>query len=318
MSIKRNAKEYFTFNKRERRALLILSVLIVLIGISPQLYLLLKPNENVDTKKFETGVRKFYAAQTKSGLENQNLSEEIVKNDLINNSTVDSINTGKKIVQLFSFDPNTSTENDFAKLGLNSRTIKSIVNYRNKGGHFKTAEDFKKIYTLSEEDYNRLKGFITIVDAVTPIEKSTDQKSYASYQPKIIDINLADSIEWEKLPGIGPYLTSKILKYRNALGGFFSINQIAEVYGMKPETYDVIKEKIKCDALSISSIKKININTIGKDELNAHPYINYRQATILVNYREQHGPYKNIDEIKNTESFTETELEKIKPYLSVN
>ena len=60
------------------------------------------------------------------------------------------------------------------------------------------------------------------------------------------------------------------------------------------------------------------MNTASKDELNAHPYINYKQAMVLVNYREQHGAFKNIDEIKNTETFTEVEFEKVKFYLSVN
>lgn len=317
MSIKRTAKEYFTFNLREKRALLVLSVLIVLIGISPQLYLLLKPDETVDTKKFETGVNKFYAAQNRSTNEIQYSTDEIVQTDLSADSKTDSINSGKEIVQLFSFDPNNSTEADFAKLGLNGKTIKSIINYRNKGGHFKSAEDFKKIYTLSDEDYNRLKDFISISTIASSNEKPNDQKIFASYKQKIIDINSADSLQWILLPGIGPYLTSKILKYRNALGGFSSVNQIAEVYGMKPETYDAIKEKISCDVTVPNAIRKINLNTAGKDELNFHPYINSKQAMVLVNYREQHGAFKSVDEIKNTDSFTESEFEKIKPYLTV-
>lgn len=102
------------------------------------------------------------------------------------------------------------------------------------------------------------------------------------------------------------------------MGGFSSVDQIAEVYGMKPETYSAIKERISCDLTLPNSIRKINLNTAGKDELNFHPYINSKQAMVLVNYRDQHGAFKSVDEIKNTDSFTESEFEKIKPYLTVN
>ncbi|GDX53250.1 competence protein ComEA [Bacteroidota bacterium] len=317
MSIKRSAKEYFTFNRREKRAVLILSSLIVLLAIAPQLYLYVHSDDKVDDKVFEAGVKNYYASQINSESENKNDNNEIIQKDFSAHSKFDSSISEKKIALLFSFDPNTATENDFKKLGLENRTIKSIINYRNKGGQFKSPDDFKKIYTLSEEDFILLKNFI-IIDHPSPKENNSEQKSFASYQPKILDINTADSIEWDKLPGIGPYITSKILKYKNALGGFSSVDQIAEVYGMKPETYSAIKERISCDLTLPNSIRKINLNTAGKDELNFHPYINSKQAMVLVNYRDQHGAFKSVDEIKNTDSFTESEFEKIKPYLTVN
>lgn len=317
MSIKRSAKEYFTFNRREKRAVLILSSLIVLLAITPQLYLYVHSDDKVDDKVFEAGVKNYYASQINSESENKKDNNEIIQKDFSTHSKFDSSISGKNIAQLFSFDPNTATENDFKKLGLENRTIKSIINYRNKGGQFKSPDDFKKIYTLSEEDFILLKNFI-IIDHPSPNKNNPEQKTFASYQPKKLDVNTADSIEWDKLPGIGPYITSKILKYRNALGGFSSVDQIAEVYGMKPETYEAIKEKIACDVTVPNSIRKINLNTAGKDELNFHPYINSKQAMVLVNYREQHGAFKSVDEIKNTDSFTESEFEKIKPYLTVN
>ncbi len=316
MSIQRRTKEYFTFSKKDKRAVLILSVLIVLLAISPQVYLLFVSEEKLDDKKFETDVKKFYASQPAEKPSDKFDENEFVQNDFAADSKKESY-TGKTIATLFNFDPNTCDENDFAKLGLDSRTIKSIVNYRNKGGRFKSAQDFKKIYTLSDEEFNLLKNFIVIENSFPPISNE-NHKTFSAYKQNILDINTADSIAWVMLPGIGPYLTSKILKYKNALGGFSSVNQIAEVYGMKPETYAVIKEKIVCDVTVPNAIRKINLNTAGKDELNFHPYINSKQAMVLVNYREQHGAFKNVDEIKNTDSFSESEFEKIKPYLTVN
>lgn len=316
MSFKQSAKEYFTFNKKEKRALLILSVLIVLLAISPSLMLLLSPDEKTDYKVFEAAVKKFYAGQTNASVENDKSNNEMIQKDFAANAKIDSVISGKNVVELFVFDPNTATENDFAKLGLNTRTIASIINYRNKNGRFISGIDFKKIYTLSDEDFNRLKDFIVIPNS-NQLEKTSEQKSFASYHPIVLDINSADSIEWVNLPGIGPYLTSRILKYKYALGGFSSVDQIAEVYGMKPETIELIKEKIRCDDQGGSSIRKINLNTATKEELNAHPYINTKQAMIIINFRIQHGAFNRVEDLLNADCFNTLEFDKIKPYLSV-
>ncbi len=316
MSIKRKAKEYFSFNKKEKRALLILSALIVLLSISPQIYLLFNSEDKVDNHVFEEGVKKFYAGQNKTPKENGNSNKEIIKEYFASNTKTESIIVGKKITKLFSFDPNTSNENDFAKLGLESRTIKSIINYRNKGGHFKSPEDFKKIYTLSEEDFNRVKDFIVINNSIHEKNK-TEQKTFASYQTKIIDINTADSLEWVKLYGIGPYITSNILEYKNKLGGFYTVNQINEVFGMKPETFELIKNKIKCADAGGATIIQINMNTATKDELNNHPYISYKQATTIVNFRTQHGAFNSVNDLLNIDCFNDQEFNKIKYYLTI-
>ena len=317
MSLKRTAKEYFTFSKRDKRALLILSVIIVLFSISPQLLILFSTEEKVENNSFKEDVKKFYASQNKYQEENETATEEIIQKDIATTVKYDSVIPGKKIVQLFSFDPNTLSENEFEKLGLPVRTINSILNYRKKGGKFHSPYDFKKIYNLSEEDFNRLKSFI-VINNPSPEKIQSFSKTYTAFQPNSLDINVADSIEWVKLPGIGPYLTSKILNYKNALGGFYSTDQIAEVYGLKPETFESIKSKILCGNDGVNTIKKINLNTTTKDELNAHPYISSKQAVIIANFRNQHGAFLKVDDLKNADCFTEKEFNKLKPYLIVN
>lgn len=317
MSLKRTAKEYFTFSKRDKRALLILSVIIVLFSISPQLLILFSTDDKVENDSFKEDVKKFYAAQNKYQEEKEVVSEEIIRNDIATTVKYDSVIPGKQIVQLFTFDPNTSTEIDFVKLGIPKRTINSILNYRNKGGQFHSPDDFKKIYNLSDEDFNRLKSFI-VIDNPSPEKTLSFSKTFTSYQPNLLDINVADSIEWVKLPGIGPYLTSKILKYKNALGGFYSTDQIAEVFGIKPETFESIKSKIICGNDGVNTIKKINLNSAIKDELNEHPYISSKQAMIIINFRNQHGAFLKVDDLKNADCFTEKEFNKLKPYLIVN
>lgn len=316
MSIFSQLKNYFNEPATIRRGTRALAFIIVLLLFSQKFYLYFRSGDSKTDVEFEAMVNKFYTEQEKLKHESSFADNYQLQNDFSVSVESDSANTHKKIVQLFSFDPNTATENDFQKLGLNAKTIKSILNYRSKKGKFYSPEDFKKIYTLSESDYNRLKDFIVIE------KNNTVQKIYADYKkqepeaPLRLEINLADSISLLRLQGIGPFLTSKILKYRKALGGFYSVNQIAEVYGMKIEVFDSIRGKLFFDVENKIGIKKLNLNLATQEQLNAHPYISFKQAQVIVNYRTQHGNYKKIEDLKQTEIFSAAEFEKLSHYLT--
>ena len=109
------------------------------------------------------------------------------------------------------------------------------------------------------------------------------------------------------LPGIGSILSSRIIKYRNKLGGFYSPDQLKEVYGLTPETFDEIRDKISVD---VSDVKQININDATIDELKQHPYFK-SFAQILVNYRDQHGDFTTLEDLKNIDVITDQMYERI-------
>lgn len=312
-SLKNNFKSYFTPGHDGRRRLItFLCVLLFLLFFSSKIFLFFKGDSEPDITSFNKEVAEYYA-QRKNVKEKNNFSEVHVNeessepSELVNSAQTD-------VSLLFQFDPNTATETDFQKLGLKPNVVKSILNYRAKGGKFFSTADFKKIYTLDENDFNRLKDYIVIPNHSFGEKKKFD--SQKPINPIYLDINSADSIQWIQLKGIGSFLASKIIKYRNALGGFYSVSQISEVYGMKPETFDSIKSFLNLSPNY--TIKKININTADFDQLNAHPYINSKQAKIIISYRLQHGAYSSIDELKKTDSFTSAEIEKLKTYISFN
>ncbi|MEO6039434.1 MAG: helix-hairpin-helix domain-containing protein, partial [Saprospiraceae bacterium] len=140
----------------------------------------------------------------------------------------------RAVAESFPFDPNLATEMDLRRLGLSARTVKSILNYRSKGGKFRKPEDFGKIYTLNEEDFNRLAPYITIgaLTTTTMAERPATYAGGAKYparNPVIqspVDINRAGLEDWLRLPGIGEKRARQIVNFRESLGGFLSVDQV--------------------------------------------------------------------------------------------
>ncbi|MEZ4965583.1 MAG: helix-hairpin-helix domain-containing protein [Saprospiraceae bacterium] len=223
--------------------------------------------------------------------------------------------------EYFPFDPNLASEQEFIRLGLPGRTIKSILNYRSKGGRFRNAADFRKIYTLEEKDYLRLAPYIAInVDqaqvASKPVSYSgnTNPKIERNAPNSQLDINLATEEMWRRLPGIGEKRARQIVKFRNALGGFFSVEQISEMYGLPDSVFQRIRPLV---VFRNSEIRYIDLNTADIAALKSHPYISEKQARLIVAYRDQHGPYTAVDDLSKIAAFNDRHwLEKIKPYLT--
>jgi len=225
--------------------------------------------------------------------------------------------------ELFYFDPNTISTSDWKRLGLRDKTIKTIENYLNKGGHFYEPGDLQKIYGLHIEEYERLKPYIKIESSPTKpndnfvSSKSKDEiLSAKTYGPRysIIDVNIADTTAFISLPGIGGKLATRIVTFREKLGGFYSIEQIGETYGLPDSTFQKIKQYLKLDD---PSVKKININTATVDELKAHPYIKYSLANPIIAYRNEHGSFSKIEDIKKVMAVTDDIYKKIAPYLTL-
>lgn len=128
------------------------------------------------------------------------------------------------------------------------------------------------------------------------------------------DINRADSAGLLPLPGIGPVFAGRIIKYRNLLGGFVSVDQLREVYGMPEATLDMIRDRILVDT---SAIDKMQLNRITFSELLRHPYLDYEQVKALVNYREFKGNIQSISELQTNFILADSVLKRVLPYLEL-
>lgn len=213
---------------------------------------------------------------------------------------------------LFHFDPNKLDEAGWVKLGLSPKAAASVRKYVEKGGKFYKPEEIKKIYGLKPELAERLMPYVQI--AATQKSKFIPfEKKEFNYQQRTVDINFGDSAAFESLPGIGPTLAKRIITFREKLGGFYAIGQVSETYGLPDSTFQKIKTSLK---MAPFEIKKININAASKEELQSHPYIRYKIASLIIAYRTQHGKFESADDLEEIQGIDREALRKTKPYLA--
>jgi DNA uptake protein ComE-like DNA-binding protein len=129
-----------------------------------------------------------------------------------------------------------------------------------------------------------------------------------------VNVNACDSADFEKLPGIGPVLARRIVRYRNLLGGFYITTQLKEVYGISDSLFTALVPRLAADT---SLIVKINVNNATEKELARHPYIGKYTAGGILRYRNTAKTIKNLDELTNNGILTPENLEKLKKYLSI-
>lgn len=129
-----------------------------------------------------------------------------------------------------------------------------------------------------------------------------------------LDLNTADSSDLVALPRIGPFLAGKIVEYRRKLGAFYSVEQLTEIWSFKEDYLYDLTGKIWVDP---KNFKPIYINRIGVEELKMHPYFKYTLSKAIINYRNQHGYFKKMDELKEIKIINDSILLLIKPYISL-
>ncbi|HYF70137.1 MAG TPA: helix-hairpin-helix domain-containing protein [Ohtaekwangia sp.] len=219
-----------------------------------------------------------------------------------------------------SIDPNTASMTDFLSMGLPERLAGRIISYRKKGGTFKIVSDLRKIYGMDSILFSSIQSYIALPDRVVKRYPEKPKKLYTpgkSVKEALrFDINLADTSQLKKVYGIGEKLSLRIIKYREALGGFISLDQLAEIYRL--DTVVIKNLKKVCFIEATFTPKKINLNTVDREILGAHPYLSRRAADAIVAYRFQHGQFRTIDDLRAIKVLDSLSLNKMKAYLEVH
>lgn len=298
---------YLSFSKKERMGIVVLMTLILAIWLLPKFFgrpetitLELKP----DADSFVTKRRA--AAE-----------DSIIRS-----------------IRLFYFDPNLISDAEWEELGINRRTVSTIRNYLSKGGRFRGPEDIRRIYGLKKDQAERLMPYVRIANMDKKIRSYYPQRtlkreqefdralsvqnySRRTYQKTrmIFDINTADSLELESLPGIGTKLASRIIRFRDALGGFHSIEQISDVYGIDDSLFNLISSSL---TISSGIYRKIRINHWDADSLDSHPYIQRHEARAIVKYRTQHGHFNAAEELGKINLFSGDQIGRLMPYVDLD
>lgn len=307
-------EDYFTFTKKERIAVITLIFIGVVIYFLPRFFK--RESKPVNKEAFEKELARLKITVDSSRQYRTYANDNDEHQDYYRprNYPFEKQPQG----ELFAFDPNTLDYNGWKRLGLREKTIQTIQKFVAKGYRFRQPEDIRKIYGLHADEAERLIPYIHIESTRAAVAGNPphDYKPFTPAPPaapKVIDINTADSTDFIALPGIGSKLAARIINFRDKLGGFASVQQVAETYGVPDSTFQKIKPRLQ---LKTASVKTIDINSADANQLKAHPYIKWNVANAIVNYRKQHGNYKTVDELKRIDIIDETLFNKISPYLT--
>ena len=322
--IKFYLRDYFAFNQTEIKGFMFMIFLIVILIISVFIFDFLPDNpknsKTIDPKRVEELMAKIEVKES----DKKDAYQDRYANKY---EKYDSENTPSKPIKLSPFDPNQASEAQLEELGIANWMAKRIINYRTKGGQFRKKEDLQRIYDFPTDLYTKLEPYITLPEKSasggfasfpkqqvnSEVKTSTIISNRESFKPIAFDLNRADTNDLKKLKGIGSKLSARIIKYREMIGGFYSENQVKEVFGLDSI---VVDEILKFGTIKNPSLKKIKINEVSTEEFK-HYYIRPYIAKSIIAYRQQHGNFtskKDFEPIKLLDTKT---LEKIFPYFEL-
>lgn len=206
----------------------------------------------------------------------------------------------------FVIEFESATIEDLTLIGFPEKISQRIRNYIEKGGHIANEKELMTIYGMDSTILQKVIRHIRFTD----IKKHRRKKEIP--ESAKIDINSATIVEWEALPMIGLTMAERIVKFRNSLGGFISVDQVGTCYGVEAETMDIIRPYL----VRKSGIRKIDLNTTNLDSLY-HPYLSSRILKIAESYKRQHGPFTSQGDLKKVYPADTTWFVKALPYLSI-
>jgi DNA uptake protein ComE-like DNA-binding protein len=290
-------KSYLKFSSIERRGITALLVIILILLITRfTMPMWVRSPQNIENKELLAAWSKYKAEHTASR----------------NNSYAGDDVAPKG--NLFPFDPNTLDSIGFVSLGLRPNTVHLLLNWRRKGKTFYKKEDLKPLYTLKEEDYQRLEPFITISSSFSSQSHNREYENSYEPLPATIDLNTTDSSMLVRLEGIGPVLAHKIVEKRKALGGFLKHEQLTEVYPFPDSTFKMLREKM---AINPQAVHKLRLNTATEQELRTHPYIGEKIAKNIILLRDGLKGFSNLEQLRQVPLMNEENYRKIAPYCTL-
>ena len=287
-----NIKDYFAFTRGEKRGTVVFIVIIIaLIAINFSVTLF-KKNTQTDFSEFEEAIKEFETA--------------IDSKKESNSQTTLSI-------ELFDFNPNTISDEEWLKLGFKEWQIKTINNYKAKGGNWKTKNDVSKIYGLEEFHFEQLKPFILLPEEIERKDKSYPKKETVNIKYFKFDPNTISKEEWKKL-GFKDWQIKTIFNYKSNGGSWKSKTDVQKIYGLSKTDYSKLEayillpdttEKKEYSNNKKDYSKKIDVNTANAKELtNLKGIYSEKYAAIIIKHRDQLGGFISKEQLKDVWNMT--------------
>ncbi len=260
--------------------------------------------------------------------------------------TLQSLQTERDTVILRPFDPNTADSLTLAQLGLRPWQIHNLIRYREKGGRFRLADDFRRLYGLTDSAFKALLPYIAIdtmpffierqerilrdslrrdsihhiyearhdsIERARQARRDSLLKTGQIHEKKdtVIELNTADTNDLQYIRGIGGYTARQIIRYRDQLGGYYHPDQLREIKQLDYVLWDSVTPHLTADT---ALIHRINVQTASVEQLNRHPYIRFTQAKAIYETRRRRIRLSGMDDLCPA-VLTQEEAGRLRPYL---
>ena len=218
-------------------------------------------------------------------------------------SQIDSLKQEKLnyVPKIYPFNPNFITDYKGYKLGMSVAEIDRLLAFRKQNKYVNSAQEFQAVTKVSDSLLNVISPYFKFPDWVNNKKEFKEYKKFANtaFTKKeklvILDINQASQEDLIKIYGIGEAISIRILKFKESLGGFVSMEQMNDVWGLSPEVIDNLNTHFKVS--NAPNVKKIDINNASIKELSLFPYFKYPISKNIVTFRSMNGDIKNIEDL---------------------
>lgn len=205
---------------------------------------------------------------------------------------------------------------ELQEIGFNRYQASNIIAFIKKGGHFYDVDEVKKIYGMDSLAFLKVRDHI-FVDKTTSLKKSITNsfaKPKASNSVFKLELNRSDTALLSLLPGIGASYANRIVKYRDKIGGFYSVNQLLEVYGFDQTLFERIAPHLEVDA---DFIVPLNLNDLTIPRMKNHPYLDFYKAKDIYEYRKANGKFTSMSQLFKLDSFKNSNSVLLERYFCV-
>jgi DNA uptake protein ComE-like DNA-binding protein len=297
-------RELFNFSRKERAGIIGLLLIIFILIVIGKLIPCFVPSDRTNFSKWEAEVNDYLAKTEKKIPVDRSLHPVL-------------------------FNPNDVDTSSLINMGIPPKVAANWIKYLEKGGQFRDNEGVKKIFGMTPELFGQLDSFMVIPTVqlsgaagnISNVIKSKDgfkrdtviRRTYSKREKEhvmVLELNGADSLHLLDIPGIGPVLASRIIRYRNLLGGYYDVAQLREIYGLREENFVAVSPFFTADQ---STLKTFNINFSTIQELGRHPYIGFKTARKISRLRDKMGKFSLPADLSSV--VAEDSLKRLIPYL---
>lgn len=283
-------KPYFTYTKSQRGGLAVLFAIVVLLQLGYYF---------VDFSLVESDSpdkQRWLAVQTQIDSLKRNAKSDVPK--------------------IYPFNPNFMTDFKGYKLGMSVAEIDRLLAFRKTNKYVNSAKEFQAVTKISDSLLAAMAPYFKFPDWVTNKKAGFGKTAFRKFEKEkliVLDINTATQEDLKKVYGIGDGLSERILKEKEKFGGFVSMEQVKDIWGLSPEVIENLNKSFRIGVLP--KVKKININNASVKELAQFPYFRYAVAKSIVTFRSMNGEIKSAEDLLKISGFPVDKVKIIALYL---